>query len=227
MAFHIDLSSCSLVCSRRAPRRLRLLVTAIRDGHYVLRRPSSCACGTVFMRIQSRRVLMGLKIVDCLFSQQLFKLVCNYGARRRQSRSPQSPLLHLSKGKGTKKIMPSKFLAKNPLKILSQNRLTSYITATCDFLISVLFPCQHSTHSDIDRVPPTEYQSTRVPFRHFVSFTGAPFLILYTYKLLLSSCHFSKSQMVLWYSDTLWSLWYTMRMPERVDDVESVVQEGG
>ena len=102
MTFHIDLSSCSLVCSRRAPRRLRLLVTAIRDGHYVLRRPSSCACGTVFMRIQSRRVLMGLKIVDCLFSQQLFKLVCNYGARRRQSRSPQSPLLHLSKGKGTK-----------------------------------------------------------------------------------------------------------------------------
>ena len=203
MAFHIDLSSCSLVCSRRAPRRLRLLVTAIRDGHYVLRRPSSCACGTVFMRIQSRRVLMGLKIVDCLFSQQLFKLVCNYGARRRQSRSPQSPLLHLSKGKGTKKIMPSKFLAKNPLKILSQNRLTSYITATCDFLISVLFPCQHSTHSDIDRVPPTEYQSTRVPEYHFViSFHLQVHHFLY-YILINCYYHHAIFRNRKWYSGTL------------------------
>ena len=113
--------------------------------------------------------------------------------------------------------MPSKFLAKNPPKILSENRLTSYIAATCNFLISVLFPCQHGTHSAIDRV--LEYQrhrqSTKVPEYHFViSFYLQVHhflyyillciiiynIIIYTYKLLLSSCHFSKSQMVLWYS---------------------------
>ena len=182
MTFHIDLSSCSLVCSRRAPRRLRLHVTTIRDGHYVLRRPSSCACGTVFMRIQSRRVLMGLKIVDCLFSQQLFKLVCNYGARRRQSRSPQSPLLHLSKGKGTKNNNANQIFGQKSSENPLQNRLTSYITATCNFLISVLFPCQHGTHSrhrqsrKSTRV--SEYQSNISLFSF--SFAGAPFLILYT-----------------------------------------------
>ena len=66
--------------------------------------------------------------------------------------------------------MPSKFLAKNPPKILSEKRLTSYITVTCSFLVSVLFPCQHGTHSAIDRV--LEYQrhrqSTKVPEYHFV-----------------------------------------------------------
>ena len=94
--------------------------------------------------------------------------------------------------------MPSKFLAKNPLKILSENRIMSCISTTCNFLIPVLFPCRHGTHSASRKsTRVSEYQSN-ISLFHF-SFAGPPFLILYiiiyniiiyTYKLLLSYCHF-------------------------------------
>ena len=127
-----------------------------------------CATPTVVVRMRYRlhahsepSGAHGAKDSDCLFSHQLFSvLVCNCAA------------------KVQKKIMPSKFLAKNPLKILSENRIMSCISTTCNFLISVLFPCRHGTHSASRKsTRVSEYQSN-ISLFHF-SFTCAPFLILY------------------------------------------------